>query len=100
MVALAGDRAVSPTLPHAPGTGWEAATRAGRIVINHEAWALQLVSQFEGVALGALVSEKDYQTERRQLWLWLVGSLAGTVTLAAVIARVLERRLTTDSSQR
>lgn len=99
MVALAGDRAVSPTLPHAPGTGWEAATRSGRIVINDEAWALQLVSQFEGVAVWALVSDTPYQAERQRLRLWLLGSLAGAAFLAVGVTRVLHRRLATDPPQ-
>jgi GAF domain-containing protein len=87
LVVVSNDRALGPTPPGAPASGWDDALRMGQIAIGGETWLARQLG--EGAAsLWTLLPARDHQVPARRLWLWwalsLIAALAGAVGIAAV----------------
>lgn len=91
LLVTSGDRALLKPAG-APETGWDAATRDGRVAIGGEPRALRRVAELQGGTLWTLVPEGEHRGSRRRLTLAIVAGDAAGLALAASLALQARRR--------
>lgn len=85
LLVTTGDRAILRPAGTAEG-GWAAVTRAPRVALFGEPWALRRLAEIEDGVLWTLVLEREHHAARRQVWRWAGAGDVVAVALAAWLA--------------